>query len=439
MRPSLTLAGLLVLGGIASARQQPLPTSRVHPITGVVRDAGTYHLATGTWTRKASQAHVGADIIYNNTCTSGYFAALSGSSFVDEGLLPNPSTPSNLNMRPGCATQYTVDGFQIAYCTDQLSMGTYTVNFYDIYISCASVIGVTPTAGFALTGLPGAAPLTAPCWIATIDLDSPPQSTSLAFVMQASPNGSHFGWEMKSSLSAATTVNTGPILAGDFNSCLGYDGTRWDLVVNYAEAGTGMFTQNLFRIEGGPTLPGCYFFSVVPMSSFHLELYADVCNPGTPPGVVFCPGDGTGTPCPCGNHSTLGNGEGCLHSLGIGGKLFASGTPSISNDTLILLGTQMPDASALYFQGTTQQNSGAGVVFGDGKRCAGGTTVRLKTVWNVGGASQYPQAGDPSVSVRGQITVPSIRTYQVWYRNAAAFCTPSTFNSTQGIEITWGA
>jgi hypothetical protein len=35
--------------------------------------------------------------------------------------------------------------------------------------------------------------------------------------------------------------------------------------------------------------------------------------------------------------------------------------------------------------------------------------------------------------------VPGTRTYQVWYRNAAAFCTISTFNLTNGIELSWGA
>ena len=72
-------------------------------------------------------------------------------------------------------------------------------------------------------------------------------------------------------------------------------------------------------------------------------------------------------------------------------------------------------------------------------RCAGGTTIRLKTALNVGGSSQYPQPGDPPVSVQGQITVPGVRTYQVWFRNAAAFCTSATFNLTNGQEIAWGA
>jgi hypothetical protein len=78
-------------------------------------------------------------------------------------------------------------------------------------------------------------------------------------------------------------------------------------------------------------------------------------------------------------------------------------------------------------------------VFGDGLRCASGTIVRLKTVVNAGGASQYPEVGDPSVSIKGTIATPGTRTYQVWYRNAAAFCTPSTFNLTNGVEVAWSS
>ncbi len=153
--------------------------------------------------------------------------------------------------------------------------------------------------------------------------------------------------------------------------------------------------------------------------------------------TAFCPGDGTGTACPCGNNSAVGADEGCLSSLGTGGKLVGAGSASIAADSVVLSGSGMPNSSALYFQGTTQFGGGAGAVFGDGLRCAGGVVIRLKTVANVGGASQYPQAGDPSVSVRGLVTMPGTRTYQIWYRNAADFCTPSTFNLSNGLEITW--
>jgi hypothetical protein len=40
--------------------------------------------------------------------------------------------------------------------------------------------------------------------------------------------------------------------------------------------------------------------------------------------------------------------------------------------------------------------------------------------------------------VRGLVAAPGTRTYQVWYRNAAAFCTSSTFNLSNGLQIAWG-
>ncbi len=168
------------------------------------------------------------------------------------------------------------------------------------------------------------------------------------------------------------------------------------------------------------------------------------CPP--PVGTVFCIGDGVAphTPCPCANHSATADGVGCLHSGGTGGKLRASGFASLSNDgdgtaSLFLEGSLMTNSSVLYFQGTTQQSGGNGASFGDGLRCAGGTVIRLGTKTNVGGASSYPVSGDIPVSIRGSVTIPgTIRTYQAWYRNAAPFCLATTFNLTNGLEITWG-
>ncbi len=157
----------------------------------------------------------------------------------------------------------------------------------------------------------------------------------------------------------------------------------------------------------------------------------------TNPGTAYCFGDGTATACPCANSSAFGANEGCLNSLGLGGKLVATGSASLGNDTLLLQGTQMPDSSALYFQGTAQQSAGAGAVFGDGLRCAAGSITRLGTKTNAGGASAFPTGGDQAVSVRGVVLGAGTREYQVWYRNAAAFCTVSTFNLTNGLQVSW--
>ncbi|MBL8863863.1 MAG: PD40 domain-containing protein [Planctomycetes bacterium] len=160
---------------------------------------------------------------------------------------------------------------------------------------------------------------------------------------------------------------------------------------------------------------------------------------GPAPGVPYCFGDGSGTACPCGNGG--GPGRGCANSLNASGaRLVATGTPSVALDTLALLGDGMPNSAALYFQGTAQLNGTAGAVFGDGLRCAAGVVVRLGTKQNVAGASRYPGAGDATVSVRGAVPAGSIRYYQIWYRNAdPGFCTPATYNLSNGLAVTWAA
>lgn len=154
--------------------------------------------------------------------------------------------------------------------------------------------------------------------------------------------------------------------------------------------------------------------------------------------IGYCFGDGTATACPCGN--TGAPGRGCANSVvPQGGQLLSSGNAILSADTWVLHGSGMPNSSALYFQGTAQLNGGNGAVFGDGVRCVGGSIVRLGTKTNVAGASQYPEPGNLSISVKGGVTAPGLRTYQVWYRNVAVFCTPSTFNLTNGWQVIWSA
>src|ERR1051326_3831123 len=96
----------------------------------------------------------------------------------------------------------------------------------------------------------------------------------------------------------------------------------------------------------------------------------------------------------------------------------------------------MPDSGALYFQGTAQVAGGA--LFGDGLRCVAGNVRRLGTKTNASNSSHLPDGSDPPLSVLRAITSPGTVQYQVWYRNAdPSFCTPSTFNWTNGVSIVW--
>jgi hypothetical protein len=158
-------------------------------------------------------------------------------------------------------------------------------------------------------------------------------------------------------------------------------------------------------------------------------------------GVAFCLGDGfSAAQCPCANNSAASAVAGCVGSLGTPGKLIATGVPRISADSIVLRASGMPDSSCLYFQGDARQSDGLGVELGDGLRCAGGLAIRLGAKTNQGGASTFPAllGGDPPVHVKGLIPAAgATRFYQVWYRNSAEFCTDSTFNLTNGYQLTW--
>jgi hypothetical protein len=212
-----------------------------------------------------------------------------------------------------------------------------------------------------------------------------------------------------------------------------WDGTSWSSLGFPSDSLTSISV--LDQGDGhGPSLVVAGKFATSPANDSHLARWGG-CSPS--PGIAFCLGDGSATPCPCGNSAPAGHQGGCLHSLGLSGRLSSTGTPSIAHDSLVLAGSQMPNSACLYFQGTTRLNGGAGTVFGDGLRCAGGTLTRLATKSNAGGASHYPQGMEASISVRGAVPPGSVRTYQAWYRNAAAFCVPATHNLTNGIETAW--
>lgn len=155
-------------------------------------------------------------------------------------------------------------------------------------------------------------------------------------------------------------------------------------------------------------------------------------------GSPFCFGDGLdvshSTPCPCGNVGAPGHG--CANSTGPSGALLRGGGSS-NPDTNVLRGSLMPAASlCIYLQGDSITDA----TFGDGVLCTGGALVRLKTKVNVGGASQFPESADPPISSRGGVTPGSgvRRYYQTYYRNpASAFCSPATFNVTNGWIIDW--
>ena len=148
-------------------------------------------------------------------------------------------------------------------------------------------------------------------------------------------------------------------------------------------------------------------------------------------GADYCNGDGSATPCPCGNPSASG---GCANSTGGGGVLIASGSASVAADDLSFDAAGLiPGQPVLLFVGNNAVNSGAGNAFGDGLRCAGGGVRRL-------GVRFCDSAGSASwtggLGASGGWGAGDVQRFQGWYRDASGPC-GSTFNLTQGVEITF--
>ncbi len=172
-------------------------------------------------------------------------------------------------------------------------------------------------------------------------------------------------------------------------------------------------------------------------SGAQMDIYAAViAAPNGVPLASYCAGL-AGT-CPCGNAG--GGVGGCANSVNAAGAILgANGEAVVSGDSLSLTASGMPaTTTCLFFQGSAPVNSPSGVPFGDGLRCVGGTTVRLGTKTATAGSASYPAGADPRISVRGLVpVVGGTRYYQAWYRNAASFCTSSTFNLSNGLRATW--
>jgi hypothetical protein len=158
-------------------------------------------------------------------------------------------------------------------------------------------------------------------------------------------------------------------------------------------------------------------------------------------GTASCFGDGSDGPCPCGNAGAPG--RGCENSAGTGGaRLTASGL--LDPDLAVLIGSGLPSSSLVVFlQGDATI---AAVPFGDGLRCVGGTLLRLDGEVPFQGWVSYPHGCDAPIQYRseqlGQPILPGdTRSYQLWYRDAAAgYCPPpigNNWNVTNAVTITW--
>jgi len=190
--------------------------------------------------------------------------------------------------------------------------------------------------------------------------------------------------------------------------------------------------------DGHAAVLASYAFKLVPFDENSTsDVFVRDFAPAPLEPLAFCSGDGSATPCPCANDALPGTVGGCLNSLGLSANLSATGTARVGLDSLLLVGANLPNSTALFLQGTQRQNGGVGVLFGDGLSCLSGTLTRLGLRTVVGNTVSTPPVGGTALSVRGNCLPGDVRQYQIYYRNSAAFCTPETFNLSNGLEVTW--
>ncbi|MDP6410793.1 MAG: right-handed parallel beta-helix repeat-containing protein [Planctomycetota bacterium] len=147
---------------------------------------------------------------------------------------------------------------------------------------------------------------------------------------------------------------------------------------------------------------------------------------GTP--FCFCPMPAA----PCGNADPA---AGCANGSGSGARLGASGSASLANADLVLESSGLvPGQPGLYFQGDNPAAGGAGLPFGDGLRCVGGSVVRLQVVTASGSGAS---ATSMDIGLAGGVSVGETKHYQLWYRAPGSSPCGSGFNLTNAVSVTW--
>ncbi|HEV8111776.1 MAG TPA: hypothetical protein VGR31_03295 [Planctomycetota bacterium] len=469
----------------APALGQETLRARLHPITAPIRNAGVYHVATGTWTRGASLANVvGPDIIYNNTCAPSYYVAPMqlGELYQHRSRIPSttgPTTPgvyygtARNDEAPGCHDAYTVNGFQVAYCSSAPSTVDWEYDFASSYLLCASG-DMVPQYTVLVTGLPGGGPAGAQnCWVVDIDVSG---NTAGGLVLDADGDGTYIGPSSQETFgfgfgpaSAVTLADgTGPVIAGNYTStaggsvpCAGTDGTIWDNPINLSEPGTGMSSSDFFRITGAsPSVPpGCYFGNGTIHADFYLKLYANVGCPsclGMCGPQEFCfPGEGATRACttcvPANPPSAHGRGCNNYGQVTGGAHITETGSTQVSHDTVVFTSSfENNTAFTILMQGTATANQ----VFGAGIRCVSGILKRVYT-----GPAGSAANGDPAGVFHrpGPVDTRSVHQasldagydigahapitlfYMAYYRDplASAHCNGATFNASQGVGANW--
>ncbi len=335
LRSSLISASAVILCCATANGQSQL---RAHKMLGPVKDAGIFHVGTGTWTRgSGSKANLGPDIIFRSDVSSGYFGVgWEGQEGIDEGILPGTGN-TNQTGNAGPQDSYLIDGFDYGYCSVSSAPVAFDFTFYDSYVpcdipsapaNCVNQAGSLPTMMLPAGGF---------CWLGTFDLSLGGYEVCMEADGGTCAPGydggglglDAFGWGHTWNTTDLGT--TGPFLDGhDITWTPEGEGTVYEPLFSNPCAATvssALGTEDFFGIDaGGPLSPGCYWFggytnnsgcgaaSNNPGAQFHMVFYTDSSsNCGSDCNTVFCDtnaanqGDVTLSTCDCSGGSIMLN------------------------------------------------------------------------------------------------------------------------------------
>lgn len=471
LRSSLFTASAFALVASAAAQSSSPAFRNATPITGPVKNAGTYHLATGTWTRAANSvvANFGAsDNVYSNTADYGYYepgigpgpaAAAPLGQLLDAAAIPGTTNPATFALGGPDREDNLITELNLGYCDFDLNAGVagWTLDFYDDYAPC-TFPPPAPKGTVVLTGFPSNG-----CWIVDIDLTG-----GFEFTLQADGGATAPGFDNDPALDSigisyrytgTGTGNAGPILCGDPAATdTGWlaggppttgSNTYYGEVGGCPGSGSGYQNTDNFHIEdtfasGFPS--GCYFFggysnsnpdcvsaltaADTPYSGFWMEM-SSTGGDAPPISQAGCIGavTSTGAPAICQVFGDIvaANDDAVLTASGLPANqfgIFATGLATVppntilSGDGWICINPGIMGGLGR-FQGSAQiKNSGA----------TGEITLDTNT-------SEWSLTAVPT-SVGSYATMTGVTAnFQAWFRDTPAGNTG--FNFSGSCEVTW--
>ncbi len=379
------------------------------PILGPVRDAGTYHIATGTWTHTGEEPAWGQKVLYRNDISTGTYApagVAADMTWVDEGRIPSRSGHAGAT-----ADRNSIQAIQIGYCSGSSSAQHGDLEVYESYESCTDPAGISPLLSLPLL-VPGGGSSLA-CWIVNIDL----KGTSFEFVLQGDADRvfdgwtdlDNFGWSLFLHEQDSGGVN-GPIVCGDPNNFPLGDGTYYS---NPGSSyGTGLSTRDRYWLvdSSGTIGTGCYWFggysNGYPLASFWLKLNGEEYLPNCG-GTEYCPATTNGT--------------------GMHADLECHGIPSASLGEMELIATHVRNQPGIFFHGFQQTH----VFFGNGYLCVTQGIARGSVVVASENTATYVY---DLYDAKHDLTpfVGQTRHFQYWFRD---LCSGPCWNLSSAISI----